>query len=233
MVFLVNPFGSFGGAPTDPDFASVILLAPFESPSFVDLSPSPGTLTGGGGASIDTTRYAAGALLLNGTSSGSRVSFNKNCQVGTGQFTLEAYVRPTAAQTGRVFSAQDTNFPNAVLALRVDSGGSITSILRNSGGTGTQVLTSSTGLVAMNDTTLHHIAMTRDGSNSVNIWHNGTSVASGSSSTDPNAGRAYFIGAQDNTQERFAGIIRWARITEGVCRYTGTFTPPSMPYPTS
>jgi hypothetical protein len=229
--------GGGGPPPTDPYFSSVILLASFEgadeSTTFTDYSGSPGTLTGGGGAKIDTARYGGGSLLLNGSSSGSRVSFSKNCNIGTGQFTLEAYIRGTAAQTGRIFSAQNSSTPNAVAALRVDAAGSLTSLLRNSAGTGLQVLTSATGLVATNDTTEHHVAWTRDASNLVTIWLDGVSVASGTSATNPNASRPYYLGALDNTQERFAGSSRWERITEGVCRYAATFTPPSMPFPTS
>lgn len=222
---------------SDPFYSSLVLLVPFEgadeSTTYTDFSATPDVLTGGGGAKIDTARHVDGALLLNGTSSGSRVTTTANCGVGTGAFTMEAYVRPTAAQTGRIFSAQSSGSPNAVAALRTDSAGSITALLRDSSGAGLMVMTSTTGIVAMNDTQEYHIAWTRDGSGNNTIWLDGASVATASSSTNPNATRLYFIGALDDTQERFAGTIRWARVSEGVCRYTSTFTPPSIPFPLS
>lgn len=220
---------------SDPFYSSLVLLVPFEgadeSTTYTDYSGTPDTLTGSGGAKIDTARHANGALLLNGTSSGSRVTTTAKCGVGTGAFTMEAYVRPTAAQTGRILSAQNASLPNAVAALRTDSTGSITALLRNSSGGGLMVMTSSTGIVAMNDTQEYHIAWTRDGSGNNTIWLDGVSVATASSSTNPNASRDYWIGALNDTQERFAGTIRWLRVSEGVCRYTGTFTPPGIPYP--
>ena len=226
---IINSFVyTSGGIPSD-------LLVSFEgadeSTTFTDLSPSPGTLTGGGGAKIDTAIYPNGALLLNGTSSGSRVTSSKVAAVGTGAFTLESYIRPTLDQYGRIISAQDSGTPNALLQFRVNPGGSVTGWIRSSAGTGSTVITSSSGLVQMDGSAEYHVAFTRDGSGNMNLWLDGVSVASGTATTNPDASRPYYIGAFDNTQERFAGNIRWVRVTEGVCRYESSFTPPSIPYP--
>lgn len=235
-------FGKLGGAdappasaPTDPYWANVKMLASFEgangSTTFTDLTGS-GTLTGSGGAAIDTTYNANGDLKLLGGSS-SRVTSSKISTVGAGQFTWEAYVRPTSAVTGRIISAQNSLSPNAVIAYRTNSNGSITALMRNSSGSGLIVLTSASGLVDMTGTTEHHIAFTRDASNNVTLWLDGVNVATAVSATNPDASRVFYFGAFDNTQELFAGHIRWGRVTEGVCRYTATFTPPAIPYPTS
>jgi hypothetical protein len=228
-------FGEHTGiaGPTDPFFANVVLLLPMESPEIVDRSNSPAIITGSGGAAIDTTRYPSGALLLNGTTTGSRKSTNRNCAIGTGPFTFEAYVRPTAAQLGRIINTQDSSAPNAVVAYRVNADGGLTSIIRAADGSGVQVLTTAGGFIAMDDTTLHHVALTRDSSDNVTLWIDGVARATGVSATNVNGGLPYRIGAFDDTQELYAGIIRWVRVTESVCRYTGTFTPPSIPFPLS
>lgn len=226
-----------GGGGGDPYWTNVKLLASFEgadeSTTFVDLTGS-GTLTGSGGAKIDTGHFPNGALLLDGTSSGSRVTSSKASSVGTGPFTWEAYIRPTAAQTGRIISAQDSAAPNAVLSFRVNADGSMTWLFRNAGGAGLSVVSSAAGLIAMDGSSEYHVAIDRDGSSSVRMYIAGSVVAGPTTvTTNPDNSRQFFIGAFDNTQERFAGNIRWARVTEGVARYGGAFTPPTIPFPTS
>lgn len=232
---LVNPFGNFGsGGSGDPFFSNVKLLLHLNS-SFIDSGPGF-VQTGGGSAAISSTRskFGGSSLFLDGSTSGSRLTSTAQCGFGAGQVTVEAWVRPTVDQTGRIVSAQDSVSPPPVFALRVDTGGGVTAILRDNGGGGLMVLTStSSGLVAMNDTAWHHVAFTRDGSNVCTLWVDGVSAASTTSSTNPNAARPYFIGAFDNTQELFAGYIDDLRITEGVCRYTATFTPPATAFPDS
>lgn len=233
MGMIVNPYGF--SATTDPFWANTVLLIPFEgannSTSASDLSPTGTTVTLGGTAKISTAVFGNGALLLDGTNA-CAASTPMNASVGTSPFTLEAFIRPTSATTGRIISGQDSNTPAALIWLRVNSDGSLTAALRTVSNTGLLLISSSAGTVATDGSTEYHVAFTRDGSNDCRIWCAGTQVASGTSSTNPDASRPWVIGKFDNTQELFVGNIRWTRVTQA-CRYTASFTPPSLPLPTS
>jgi hypothetical protein len=224
-----------------PPPASVVLQFDMDganlSTTILDLSTYAATQTAVNGAALSSGRTIftnATMLFLDGTND--FVSSDQVCNIGAGPFTIEAHIRPTGNQTGRVISSQNLS-TNALITLRVDAGGALTLIMRNESGGGTVVLSSAAGLVAMNDTVTYHIAATRNSSNDVNIWLNGVSVASTNSATNvtrtaPNQ-IAYWLGAQDlgypsiAPTEFFKGYIGPARVVESVCLYTGTFTPPS------
>jgi hypothetical protein len=241
MSMLLNPF--FVGAPggggggSDADYASVVLLLACDgtngSTTLTDNSGSPATPTCQNGAALSTTqkKFGTASLFLDGTND--YVQTGRGQGIGSGQFTLEAHVRCTGAVDGRVISSQDSSTVNPVIFLRTNSDGSVTVILRNSAGGGTFVLSSAASLITMNDSTWYHLATTRDGSNRVDIWIDGVSVANGTSGTSPAGAAPYVLGSQYGSGEFFQGYIDNVRITEGVCRYTGTFTPPAAAYPTS
>lgn len=236
------PVTFFDGGPGST-FSFVKLLCPFNGSngdtSSSDLSGTPATLTFQGASQLSSAqaKFGATSLLLSGATS-QYVTTNRTMGVTTGQFTMECHARPTAAQTGRILSAQDLVASNPVLAFRVNSTGSVTFILRNSSGGGTVVLTTGTTPISMTDSAWFHIAATRDGSNAINIWVDGTSLASTTSATSPAGATPYTIGALKGTsggtpQEPFAGYLDNLRLQEGRCEYTASFTPPAGEYPTS
>jgi hypothetical protein len=226
------------GIAADPSFASVKLLMHFDagngSTTITDSSGSPATCTATNGAACSTTRtkYGASVLFLDGTND--YVATTRGTNIGTGAFTLEAWCRWTGAQAGRVISIKATPSVNAVQVLGVTASGQVELWGRNSSGTGTFDFISAASVVTMNDTAWHHIAGTRDASANCTVWVDGLSVATGTSSTSPNgSSRGYDIGSQYGLAEFFKGYIDDVRITEGVCRYTGTFTPPTAAFPNS
>ena len=78
-----------------------------------------------------------------------------------------------------------------------------------------------------------HIAATRTGSLNT-LWVNGSSTLTLNYSGDPNYSGAHFcIGyAEYHVYDSpFRGYANQIRVTQGVCRYTSTFTP-TFPYPT-
>jgi hypothetical protein len=241
-MMLLNPFlavngGSGGGGSSDPSFGSVSLLLPFNGSNndttTSDLSSSPATVTLRNGAKLSTTRIKFGTTSLFLDGSNDDVITGRTCTIGTGEFTIEAHVRPNANVAGRVLSCQDSSSSNAVVCLRVDDDGALTYIHRSSGATGTVVLSSAAGLIARDDSAWYHIAATRNSSNVITLWIDGVSVATTTSGTNPNGPANFTIGSQYGLAEFFSGYIDNVRLTVGVCRYTGTFTPPSAEYPTS
>lgn len=239
LEFLMNPYRFGGGSSGDADYNSVKLLAEFDGTNgqttFTDFSSSPASLSSGNGAAVSTTRsmFGTGSLLLNGTNQS--VGTTRQIGIGTNPFTAEAHIRPTAAQAGRIVGAQSSGSTNAVFFLRVNADGSVQMYLRNAAGIGTQNVLSAAGLVSMTDTAWYHLAGTRSAGGVYTVWLNGTSVATlTSTNTDPNqGGNNYGFGSQYASAEFYKGYIDNIRVTEGVCRYTGSFTPPTAAYPHS
>lgn len=238
--FIINPYAfASGGAGGDSYYTNTILLDLWQgtngATTFTDQANVPATLTGVASAALSNVRSLTGgatSLLLNGTTQ--HVTTNKSCNIGTGVFTIEANVRPTGAQTGRVVSCQSSGSPNALVMFRTESDGSLRFLMRSSAGGTLFDVQSAASLIAMNDTVAYHIAVTRDGSNRVDLWINGTSVANATSAINPNGVAAYNFGSQYGSAEWYKGYILACRVTEGVCRYTAGFTPPTAltDYPT-
>lgn len=212
--------------PTDPYYANVTLLVDLDT-TITDYSSTPTTTALGAAASLSATRtpFLTGTKSMNltGVAPGNWLSTTRVPGVGTGAFTIESMIRPSAAQTGRVVNAQGLTGNPAVFNFRVDAAGSVTSVLRDSAGSGTSASTSATGLVSMSDSAWYYFTWVRDGSGNSTMRLNGTSVATSSSSTNPVGASNYYLGAYyDQTggllQEPFKGYIASVRITEGVAR---------------
>jgi hypothetical protein len=76
-----------------------------------------------------------------------------------------------------------------------------------------------------------HLAVDRDASNVLRIYGDGVVIASGTvSATLFNSTRGLTIGNDESATRTFVGQIDEVRITKGVARYGGAFTPPSAPF---
>lgn len=229
--FLLNS-ARFATSPVDPYYTNVKLLLRFVgsngSTTISDESSTPATCTANNGAALSNVRTITGAstsLFLDGTND--RVSTDRACTIGVGQYTFEALVRMTGASRSIIADSQLVATPAAYFIFVVEADGSVSHYLRNSANGGAFNLASSAGLIAMNDSIFQHVAVTRNVSNLVNIWVDGVSVASGTSATNPDGPGTWTIGAQGAIADFFKGYQGIIRLTEGVCRYTATFTPPS------
>ena len=93
--------------------------------------------------------------------------------------------------------------------------------------TGTAIPTATTG----------HLAIVRSGASApytITMYWQGSSIGSGTSSSVDNGttNRTIAVGNFDSGGQPFtSGTIDEFRVTKGVARYTGTFTPPSTPFP--
>ncbi len=221
----------------DPYIANVKLLLLFAgsngSTSIIDSSPSPATCTAVNGAALSTARAIPGAsssLFLDGTND--NVTTNRvNNTIGT-EYTMEAFVRNTAAQRSLIADSQVLASPNAYFIFAVEPDGRLGHYLRNSSGAGSFALTTAAGLVPMDDSVFTHVAVTRDASNLITLWVNGVSSATDTSSTSSSGPGTWNIGSQFGSFDFFKGYNGGLRLTEGVCRYTADFTPPTR-FPTS
>jgi len=136
----------------------------------------------------------------------------------TGDFTVEAWIRPTTwGSSYRAVFRQD-NSPGIFL------GANNGNLIVHQIGTGDLITTAQQPTTS----TWSHIAVSRSGT-SLRLFLNGTQVGSATNSTnftDTTANVGGFSGAQN-----FNGQIADLRITKGVARYTEAFTPPTKPLP--
>lgn len=206
----------------DPYFANVVLLCHGNGTNgqttFTDSSSSAKTLTRLGDAQVTTTdaKFGNGCILFDGT--GDRVSAadSNDFRFGTGDFTIEAWVRlaTTGAFRGIVrFEASGTSYH-----LRVTSGNAL------SWGTSADSIT--VGSLAAN--TWYHCAVAR-ASGSLRVFLDGSSSTPLTFTTDlSGTSGTFYIGGNTFL---WNGRLEEVRVTKGVARYTANFVPPTAPFP--
>ena len=215
------------GAAGDPNFASVSLLLHMNgsngSTTFTDTSTTAHSISVFGDAQVTTTspKFGTGALLLDGTGDYLSAPSHTSLTLGTGDFTIEAWVRFDIVTTRQyIFSQRDAGgFTLYFLADGRLSG------LTPSLSTVTQA--SATMVVD----TWHHVAFTRSGT-SYNVWVDGVGSSTATITGEDGASGTSYIGFRGSgTTELLDGRIDDLRITKGVARYTANFTPPGAAFP--
>ena len=209
------------------DFANVSLLLHMNgsngSTTFTDTSTTAHTITAFGDAQVTTTspKFGTGALLLDGTGDYLSAPSDSSLTFGTGDFTIEAWVRLDSVSTRQyIFSQRDTG--GFTLYLLADG--------RLSGlAPGSNSVVQASATMAVD--TWHHVAFTRLGT-SYNVWVDGVGSPTGTFSGLNGASGTSYIGYRgSDTIELLDGRIDDLRITKGVAIYTSNFAPPSAAFP--
>ena len=233
--FLNSPF-NFGAPPApppggDPYFDDVVLLLHCDgtngSTTFTDNSSAGHAMTARGSAQVTTTdpKYGTGAVLLDGTGDYLETPIDADFNFGTGDFTIECFVRFGVSIKQYIFDYSTAN--TSMLAITPSSGNvqvySASSFCINAGSTAF-----STGV-------WYHIALSRAGGD-WRIYRDGTEYAiaagQGARSFGFNS-RSMYVGSAGNGTNGINGRVDEFRITKGVARYTANFTPPTAPFPDS
>jgi hypothetical protein len=198
-----------------------------QSNRFSDNSSYAATATLTGSPSVQrfspfspTTAYSTSVIGGSGYfGSGNYISAASNAAfaLGTGDFTVEAWVYPTSAYTTY----------NYVLGVAVTNG----LVFYVTGGNlvvrsfnGSDLLSSST-IPALNTWT--HVAATRSGT-TLRIFVNGVQTASTTNSTNFAQGSAV-VGNDGTNAAPWYGYITDLRLVKGTAVYTSAFTPPTAP----
>lgn len=221
----------------DPHFASVVLLAINESgpdggTTFTDYSSYARTLTAAGNAQWDTAQAPTGlssSLLLDG--SGDRVTSANAAEfdVGTQDFALELWSRPTALTGVKEWFGRRTTAGFAPFII-APNGTSLQWYASSTGSSWDVASASAIGTVATGS--WYSVALTRSGTTFRAFLDgvvNATTVSSAASLYDPNEG--INIGGVSGVE--FNGHLAAVRWTIGQARYTANYTPPTLPLPTS
>lgn len=238
MFAMAPMFRGTSGPVTDPYFSSVKTLLHFNganlSTTITDSEGTPKTFTANSGAKISTalSQYGGSSLLLNGTSDYVSTPDSADFAFGAGDFTVEAWVRPSAAVSSLQIICGQWGSTDLGWNLALSSGNSL--VLETSTTGLYQVprdLVSAGGVAPTGSFT--HVAMTRLG-NLYTLWAGGVSVGTLTiTGTLFDSSLAMTIGASAVSGNFFAGNIDDLRITKGVARYTTTFTPPPQQFPDS
>jgi PKD repeat protein len=182
---------------------------------------------------FDEVTLNVNSILLNG-SAYATIPANNAFILGAGDYTVEAWIYPTTV-TGTFTSQIVGTYANPSgdygWGLGLDTTGKL--IFYSYGTTsGVGFLITESGTRITNR--WQHVAVTRSGT-SINMWVNGVSVASTTSSKNEDFSRSLKIGTQEalnlvptlgNSGVTFKGNISNLRIVKGTALYTGTFTPP-------
>lgn len=235
--------GFFGGRPsllpaTDPNFSSVALLLHMNGSgaSFVDSSASAKTVTAFDNATQVSTPSLFGnaaSMNISTTSAGClSVPDSDDFAFGSGDFTVEAFIRPSAYPSnfnygyvvGQITNANDTK--NS-FGLGLYNNNGTQSVIFSTRVTGANFNTDLFPAYTLSQTSFTHIAGVRSGG-SLFLYANGSRLASDSisgslvNSTLPLAIGAARNGANTDFVQFFRGYLDEVRITKGVARYTGT-----------
>lgn len=211
----------------DPDFASVVLLMHMEADSpWIDNSSYAATLTAGGTITASATSPLVGSKsMVPGTNGKVDTPTNNRYNMGTGHITIECIINISSTPNfERIFEIGGMGaqvwFNGSTPSPSVIVGGSVIF-------TGTALPTNTTG----------HLALVKSGASSPYTWTlywQGSSIGSATATTtdDGTTNRVITVGNFNSAGQPFvSGKIDEFRVTKGVARYTGTFTPPSTPFP--
>jgi hypothetical protein len=218
---------------TDPDFEYTTLLLPgngtngAQNNTFLDSSTNNFTITRNGNTTQGTFSpfsQTGWSNFFDGSGDYLSVASNAAFGMGTGDFTLECWVYPTAynASASVLIDFRSGSEPSVKPDLEYGNTGTL--IYRVNGST---VITG--GTISLNTWT--HVALARS-SGTTKMFINGTQ--SGSSYSDTNnygATSACRLGADDDgTANAFmTGYMSNARVVKGTAVYTADFTPPTAP----
>jgi hypothetical protein len=219
--------GAGTGIVADPNFASVSLLLHMNgsngSTTFTDTSTTAHSISVFGNAQVTTTspKFGTGALLLDGAGDYLSAPSHTSLTLGTGDFTIEAWVRfDTVSAAQYIFSQRDTGGFSLLLLADGRLQGITPSL---------NTVTEVSATMAVD--TWYHVAFTRSGT-SYNIWVGGISSATGTITGEDGASGISYIGYRGSGGVTYLdGRIDDLRITKGVARYTTTFTPPTAAFP--
>ena len=155
---------------------------------------------------------------------------NPSMDFGTGDFTIELWIYPTALTTSRVLVERWVSGNAGGWELYWRATGTSMAFY-----VGASVLLQDPNASNISLNSWAHVAVTRSGTTN-RLFINGTIVATATDSTSLSSTLPLTIGRQlvpTSSTFDYGGYIDDLRITKGYARYTSNFIPPDTPLPTS
>jgi hypothetical protein len=204
------------------------------STAFTDSSPRPKAISVIGGAKVSTaqSKFGGSSAYFDGTGDYLSIADHSDFTLGSGDFTIEAFVYIAAMP-----SPQGTYIVGQIDSLFTVSAGSFFLAFNGSCNpsgffaTGNSLVQT----VAPTPQPLNqwsHLAYTRNGTE-LRLFVDGILAASTTSAASVNgSSQPISVGRPGDYNGAYLnGYIDDLRITKGVARYTGNFTPPAAPFP--
>jgi len=209
--------------------------------TFTDSSDNGFTVTAVGNAHTDTAvkKFGTASYQGDGTGDGLSVAYNANLQMGSGDFTVDFWIRfddqsHTTYGYARVWgwwSDSTTDFSYLLQRRPADGGNVWRWSWTTDGTTGTRTEVDFSWTTAANDT-WYHVALVRNGT-TAKMYIDGTAL-SGTATMGTqviyDGGDPTEIGVVDGPGSSLQGYLDEFRISKGVARWTANFTPPTSSY---
>lgn len=205
------------------------------STSFVDSSGNALALAPFGDARVEATgaKFGTGSLALDGAGDYLRVASSAVLNMGTGDFTYEAWVYPlsTTGSFRMILTRQELGDSAPAFQLRIADTGNLQVVIRQNGQAAASLTTS--GTIPANQWS--HVAICRSGTTCY-LFINGVLGVSGTMNQnfDPTVAVPLTVGALDingTVTGYFTGLIDDVRVTKGVARYLANFVVPVAAFP--
>jgi hypothetical protein len=236
-MLMLNRLTGFNAAQplNDPHFANVVSLLHFDgangSTTFTDEKGKIWTPNGNAQISTAQSRFGGASGLFDGTGDYLTTPATSDFEPGSGDYTLEGFVRMAATPAtaaGIIQRANASGFANFSVSWRSSNKIEAYCSLSNPASTPTIL----TGATTLSLNTWYHWAFVKSGLN-YKLFIGGVQDASGSAASHPPTGLSTvtYIGSFDAASFFLNGYQDEKRITKGVARYTANFTPPSSPFP--
>lgn len=204
-----------------------------QSSRFIDNSTNNFAITVNGNTAITpfspfpiTTEYSpsvnGGSGYFDGT--GDYLTFPNNTAFafGTGAFTIEFWINASLNSDKFILGGR-----SAIGTMHITTGGfsSTAGVLRY---VGSSTIVSSN---VITDSSWHHCAIVRNGSNNITLYVDGVSVGTGTDSTNyTQTSGTWYIARNDSGDTGYlTGYLFGLRIVKGTAVYTTAFTPPTAP----
>jgi hypothetical protein len=201
------------------------------STTFTDVGPTGHTITANGNAQVDTAqkKFGSGSLLLDGTGDYLSVPDHADFEFGSGNFTIEAWVR-FAAVTGTQCIATKFNTSNRSWAFEFEATGPQLQVRLSSDGSAIAATVAESWSPSIN--TWYHVAASRTGGN-IYLFVDGVKLGTedANSTNCFNGNASMLVGATNGGSSGFVnGWLDEVLIVKGTGLYNANFTPKTQPY---
>ena len=218
-------------APLTSD-ANTSLLLKGENGGIID-STRKNDLETVGNAQISTAQrqFGGSSMYFDGSGDYLLSSYNADYNMGVGDFTIDVWVYPTSSavsETSIVNRSARSGLQVTSYEIKFDG-----SHFGYHQGTGSGLIQQFMGYetTARTINQWYHLALVKT-STSSKLYVNGQLVLSSATVySDVNVSDSLYVGGRATSDFYFQGYIDDLRITKGVARYTGNFTPPTQPFP--
>ena len=190
------------------------------------------TVTQNYNAQVDTSqsKFGGASALFSGTNDNLQLDSSPDFTFGTGDFTIDFWMRPNVINTDMVlYDGRPAGTNGAYATIYLSNTNKISYLANNA--------TRITGTTNLAAGTWYHVALARSGT-ATKLFLNGTQE--GSTYTDstnylpmdptPGLGRPLIGIRSTDLLSGFNGWIDELRVSKGIARWTTTFTPPTAAY---